>query len=258
MGMGMGNNAPPPPASGDEVLPSVDPKVGADAHSTWARAEKEFADRDWLEAIAYYQHLRTKFSYNTPLAALAQLRLGDVAFERERWSEARAHYRAFLRFHPKHEQADYAAYRTGLSSYRDIPGDSWITPSQRERDQKEVREALRLMREFQARYPESRYVDEARAAETECVDLLAEHELYVAKFYAKRKKWRGTILRTRTLVDTYPESTLAPEALALQVEAHAELGEKDEAKLSLDKLVARGPGAEKYVARAREALASVK
>lgn len=256
MGMG-GQAAPPPPASSDEVLPAVDERIGHDAQKVWERAEKEFADRDWLEAIAYYQHLRTKFSYNVPLASAAELRLGDVAFERERWSEARAHYRAFLRFHPKHEKADYAAFRAGLCSYREIPGDSWITPPAIERDQSDVREALRVMREFQAQFPQSAWVDEAKQAAVKCEDMLASHELYVAKFYAKREKWKGTVIRTRTLVNAYPESTLAPEALALQVEAHAKLGQKEEALASLAQLEARKPPAG-LMARGRRAVESLR
>lgn len=256
MGMGGPASAPPPPASSDDVLPSVDEEIANDAQAVWARAEKEFEDEDWLEAIAYYQHLRTKFSYNVQLAALAELRLGDVGFERERWSEARGHYRAFLRFHPKHEKADYAAYRVGLCSYREIPGDSWITPPSIERDQSDVRETLRMMREFQAQFPKSQWVPEAQKASVRCQDMLAAHELYVAEFYAKREKWKGTVLRTRTLVNTYPESTLAPEALALQVEAHAKLGDGERAKESMKQLQARKPS-DGLLSRGRKALESL-
>ena len=255
-GMGGPSSAPPPPASGDEVLPDVDEEIGRDADQTWARAEREFEDEDWLEAIAYYQHLRTKFSFNVPLASAAELRLGDVAFERERWREARNHYRSFLRFHPKHEKADYAAYRVGLCSFREIPGDSWITPPSIERDQRDVREALRMMREFQSRFPKSEWVEEAKKAAVQCEDKLASHELYVAEFYAKRKKWKGTVLRTQTLVNTYPESTLAPKALALQVEAHARLGDKELAEAAFARLEARNPD-KGLLSRCRETLESL-
>lgn len=256
--MGMGGSAsPPPPPSGDDVLPSVDKKIEDDPQKVWERAEQRFAKKDWLDAIAHYQHLRTKFSYNVPLASAADLRLGDVAFERERWSEARGHYRSFLRFHPKHEKADYAAYRVGLTSFSEIPGDSWITPSSTERDQREVREALRVMREFQRHYPSSKWVSDAQAAVTRCEEMLAAHEMYVARFYAKREKWKGTVLRTQTVVNAYPESPLAIEALALQVQAHANLGDKEQAEESLVRLEARKP--EKSVlARARQSIESLK
>lgn len=252
MGMG-GSAAPPPPPSGDDVLPSVDKKIENDPQKVWEHAEKRFEKKDWLEAIAYYQHLRTKFSYNVPLASAADLRLGDVAFERERWSEARGHYRSFLRFHPKHEKADYAAFRVGLSSFREIPGDSWITPSSNERDQREVREAMRVMRQFQSQYESSQWVPEAETAIARCEEMLAAHELYVAKFYAKRQKWKGAVLRTQALVNTYPESPLAVDALVLQVEAHARLGDKEQAQETLVRLEARSPEKASLV-RARQSL----
>lgn len=254
-GMGGMGGAPPPSGKAQEdILPEVDAAVGADAQKTLDRAEKAFANHDWLEAIAHYRHVMQKFAYNVPLASQAELRLGDVAFERGRWSESRGYYRNFLRFHPRHEKADYAAFRIGLCAFKDIPGGIFLEPPSEERDQAEAKAALRQLADFLERYPKSAHVQEAREIITKCEDRLASHELYVAKFYAKRGKWKGVALRTEGLVKTYPNSSLAPEALELAVQAHSKLGEAKEATKALETLEALTPNGP-FVAKARAHLA---
>lgn len=222
----------------EDILPDIEEAIGADAQKSFAHAEKAFANEEYLEAIAYYQHVRTKFSFNVPLAAMSELRLGDIAFRRERWLEARSYYRTFLRFHPRHEQADYAAFQAGKCTYKEIPEDFFLFPPSTEKDQSDVRAALVQMGEFVRTYPQSKHAAEARQLVADCESRLARHELYVARFYAQKGKWRGTVLRTDGLLRTYPTSPEAAEALVLAVQAHVELGEPDAAKASLARLVA--------------------
>jgi outer membrane protein assembly factor BamD len=242
MGGGMGGmGGGPPPGSGkssEDLIPEVDAETGKDAQRSLARAEQAYGNHDWLEAIAYYRHVVQKFAYNVPLAAQAELRLGDVAFERGKWAEARGYYRNFLRFHPRHERADYASFRVGLAAFKDIPGGMFFEPPREERDQAEAKVALRQMGEFIERFPQSSYVAEAQEIMRQCEDRLAAHELYVARFYAARERWKGVILRAEGLVRNYPHSTLLAEAMALVVEAHANLGERDEAQRALQTLEA--------------------
>jgi outer membrane protein assembly factor BamD len=238
----------------EDVIPEVDPDAGKDAQRSFDRGEQAFGKRDWLEAIAYYRHVMQKFAYNVPLAAMAELRLGDVAFERGKWTESRGHYRNFLRFHPRHEKADYASFRIGLCAFKDIPGGFFFEPPSEERDQAEARAALKQMGDFVERFPKSSYVPEAQEIMRKCEDKLAQHELYVARFYAKREKWKGVVMRAEGLVRSYPHSSLAGEALVLVVEAQSRLGDKAEAERALKTLEALGAAPE-LVARARAALA---
>jgi outer membrane protein assembly factor BamD len=251
-GMGSpGASQRPSGGRNEDILPDVDEEIGADAQKSFAHAEEAFKNEEFLEAIAYYQHIRTKFSFNVPLAAKSELRLGDIAFKRERWLEARSYYRTFLRFHPKHEQADYAAFQAGRCTYREIPEDFFLFPPSTEKDQSDVRAALVQMNEFVRTHPQSKYVEEAKKLVADCESRLAKHELYVAKFYAAKEKWRGTVLRTDGLLRNYPESPEAPEALVLSVQAHVELGQADLAKASLNRLVALKADP-KYLARAEQ------
>ncbi len=255
MAPGMGSPPGGAPKSGPQadMLPEVDSNIAGDANACFARAEKAFGNKDWLEAIAYYKHVIVKFSFNVPLSAKSELRLGDVAYERERFEEARTYYKSFLRLHPKHDQADYAAFRVGLCAFAEIPGGMFFEPPANERDQTEVRNAAQTMRDFIKTYPSSARVEEAKAYVTKCEDKLASHEMYVARFYERRKKWPGVALRAEGLAKTYPSSELAPEALVLAIKAHKELNQPAEAQHALDQLVAlKAP--QKFIDQGRSTL----
>jgi outer membrane protein assembly factor BamD len=256
--MGQPGMGGPPPGGGkrapsEDILPEVDPKLADDAQAVFDHAEADFAKEEWLSAIAYYQHVRTKFAYNAALATRAELRLGDIAYRREHWSEARGYYRSFIRFHPTHPQADYASFRAALCTWRDVPGDGFFSPPAAEKDQSDVRGALQQMRDFSSRYPTSSYVPEARAVISEAEDKLAAHELYVARFYMKRGKWKGTVLRAQGLAGQYPASAHTHEALALAVGAQMKLGDATGARRTLEQLEQLSPSAP-VLARAKAAV----
>jgi outer membrane protein assembly factor BamD len=110
------------------------------------------------------------------------------------------------------------------------------------------------MREFVRNFPASEHIPEAKKVVVSCEDKLAEHEIYVAKFYAKRNKWAGVALRAEGLAKTFPTSTLVPEALVMAIEAHKNLGQPEAAKKNLEDLVAmKAP--EKYIHRGQSLVA---
>ncbi len=250
---GMGGGAPPPRGSTEELIPEVDAEYAADAQKAFDRGEAMFRKREWLDAIAAFRLVTQRFAYNVTLAALAELRLADVAFERERFTEARGLYRNFVRFHPQHARVDDAEFRVGLSAYRDIPGDTFIEPPSVERDQTEVKGALRELRGFLERRPESPHAGEANEIVRKCEDKLAAHELVVARFYAHEGKWKAVAMRADNAVRDYPSSSLIPEALALAVEAHVRTGTVNEARQAFETLEALRPN-QKLLTRAAKAL----
>ena len=254
---GMGSPPPAPKGSGEDLIPDIDPSVAKDPNKSFARGEQEFKEHNWLDAIAYYRHVMQTFAYDVPLAAKAELRLGDVAFEREKYGQARGYYKNFVRFHPGNPQADYAAYRVGLSAFKEIPGDLFFEPPSIEKDQTEVLDALAASRDFVQRFPTSQYVPEAKKVIAKCDEKLAGHELYVARFYQSRGKWKGVVLRADGLVRRYPESKLAPEALYLLTRAHLKLHDKPAAQRDVAQLAQLAPKA-KWTKKAQEALAKAR
>src|SRR5205814_2390586 len=103
--------------------------------------------KNYLEAQKYYDYVKSKFPY-LEAATTAELRLADVDFEREKYIEARDRYQNFVKLHPTHAKVDYAAFRSALSHFKDMPSDFFLLPPAREKDQAEVRAAAVAMGDF--------------------------------------------------------------------------------------------------------------
>jgi len=53
---------------------------------------------------------------------------------------------------------------------------------------------------------------------------MAESELHVARYYAKRRAWVSSLNRSRWVIENYPGAPAVPDALALQAYTYDQLG----------------------------------
>ncbi len=199
----------------------------ADAETNLQRGKGHLESRNYPEASKYFEYVKTKFPY-IEAAKTAELLLADTDYERERFIEARDRYQNFVRLHPTHPKVDYAAYRAALTHYRDIPNDYFFLPSSSEKEQVEVRAALSSVNEFLNTFPHSEFVDQAKKIQTDVKRRLADHELYVAGFYAKRERWPAVVTRLQNVVKNYPGTGYEERVFFGLYEAYQKL--KDEAR----------------------------
>ncbi|HEY1088551.1 MAG TPA: outer membrane protein assembly factor BamD [Archangium sp.] len=164
------------------------------AEENMVKGDEAMKAKNFGEAASYFEFVKTKFPY-LDVAKTAELRLGDADFERDKFIEARDRYQNFVRLHPTHPKVDYAAFRAALTHYKEIPSDFFLLPPASEKDQVEVRNALGAMNEFLRAHPGSEHVPEAKKVQAEVKQRLAEHELYVADFYANRDRWAAVVTR---------------------------------------------------------------
>jgi outer membrane protein assembly factor BamD len=174
----------------------------------------------------------------------AQLELIYAKFRHVDYPGANAAADRFIRLHPNHPQVDYAYYMRGLSDYesdrdfftRYLPVESaW-------RDLSSERDAFNEFRELITRYPNSEYSPDARARMVFIRNQMAEEEMHVARFYARKKAYVSCVNRARWIVENYPGAPQVPDALALEVWAYRKLDMKDLATQELALLRASYPG----------------
>ncbi len=188
----------------------------------------EFEDEDCVSAEKIFGQVRRKFPYSR-YAVLAELRLADCQFIQGSHATAAVSYQQFVKAHPTHEDAPYAAYKRGVSYYEMIPGDYFITPPPHERDQAATRDARASLDAFIKRYPNSEYVEPATELLKKAVRALVRHEIYVAEFYLSRGDRRAAAVRLEGVQKDFPESGLVPDAMFLQAITFLEMGQKDKA-----------------------------
>jgi outer membrane protein assembly factor BamD len=164
-------------------------------------------------ALEDFNRVRNYFR-DDPLSVKAQLAIADVYFKKGDLEQARFAYEEFASYHPRHPDLDYVTWRTGLSIYKQASKFAG-------RDQTATRSAVNAWTSFDTRFPDSQYLPDVARLLQKSRDRLAAKELYIAKFYADRKKWVASRGRTEKLVERYPDSRHVSDALGLQgVSAH--------------------------------------
>ena len=210
------------------------------AQGRYKDAERALERGLYQEAIKDFEAIRTEFPYSQ-YAALSELRIADAYMRRDQHLEAIDAYRTFLRFHPTHPDASYALGRIGEAYYAQIPKDYYLMPPSAEKDLSHVREAIATYQDLLARYPEARDAEAAQKHLKACQKKLADHEMYVARFYFTRQQWAGAVLRAQGILKNYPGLGLDADALYMAAQAHAHLGQMDQAVASVTQLLADYP-----------------
>lgn len=181
------------------------------------RAEALYADGKIEDARNYFSFVYDTFP-NDPLGHKAALRVADTyAGKKDSASltEARLRYRDFANRYPNDPDRDYALLMVGQTfSARQMKPD---------RDLSTVEEALNAYRQLLTLYPNSQYYGDAQERINQLLDVLAEHELITAKFYARNKRWLAASWRIEYLKEHYPEFDRMAEVDALDEEIRAEI-----------------------------------
>ncbi len=208
----------------------------ARAQKAYKDAERAFKTGDYSESIRRFNVLRSKFPYSG-LAVLADLRIADAYFEQEKYATAVEQYRAFSKLHPDDDRVTYANWRVAFAFYKQMPREWFFLPPGYERDLDRAKEAERELQYFLRRNPETEYTAEATRKLKETRRRLADHELYVAKFYLKRDNPRAAAMRLSYLLQNYPGLGLDPQALFLLARAYLELDDVNKAVVALTDLI---------------------
>jgi len=186
--------------AGFSFFGSGGPSYATTAKGNYEKALLEMKHKNWPEAIKLFQYAKSKFSFSK-YAPLSELGIAEAELGRERYAEAIDGLRGFIKAHPTHEKVvdGYAAFRIGEAFHKEIPSEWFLVPPAYEKDQGPVRDALRELSAFLAEYADSPYAVQARKLEEDCVRRLADHELYVADFYLKKKRPQAAIARLEGL-----------------------------------------------------------
>ena len=217
-----------------------EPDYASEASTNLKRGDQALDSSQYQLAEKYFEYVKTKFPF-LEASRQAELRLADVSFEREMWSEAADRYTGFVKLHPTHPKVDYAAYRAALSHYRDIPSDWFMLPPSSETDQTQVRAAGEALSDFTKTYTQSQYLEDAKKKQADIRERLVRHEVYVADFYEKRDRWVAAVNRLETVLQKYPGPDDDKYLFRLH-DLYSRLKDQTKARDALQRVITRLPG----------------
>ena len=207
-------------------------------------AESMFRSGAYGLAIDSYREMIDQYPFGEQTEE-AELRIAHAHFLNQAYIEAIAAFTDFQRRHPTSPFLPFVGYELGMA-YKAQMGTI-------DRDQSAARSADAYFSAVMIQYPDSPYAELAREELTSCRDSQAEHELYVARFYARKGNFPAVENRALEIVGRYPESSVADEALYSLGRLYQESDDQRRATLAYAALLQDHP----YSARAPEARAAL-
>ncbi|MBI1284404.1 MAG: outer membrane protein assembly factor BamD [Thiobacillus sp.] len=207
------------------LLPKVqDETAGWSAQKLYATAKEELNDGNYERAVKLFETLEARYPFGR-YAQQAQLDIAYAYYKDNEPISAIAACDRFIKLHPNHPNVDYAYYLKGLANFNDDLGyvGNLVEQNMGERDPVASRDAFLTFKELVTRFPDSKYADDATARMKFLVNTMADHEVYVARYYLKRKAWVAAANRAAEVVKTYPNSPAREEALGIMIIAYDKL-----------------------------------
>ncbi len=219
-----------------------DPYEGWSAKQLYDSARSAMDAADFGQAVELFEALEERYPFGR-YALQTQL---DIAYAYYKFDETEAAIGAaerFIKFNPQHENVDYAYYLIGLVHFNKGRGFfEALSPREFEHiDQSQLQDAYNAFQTLIQKFPESRYVTDARQRMIYLRNMRAEHEYAVAEYYFRRGAYAGAVNRVKYLVEHMDGAPRVADALVLMVKAYRELGLPDLAGDALSVLQANFP-----------------
>ncbi len=187
-------------------------------------AKASLDGRNFQTAIRRYRALTTAYPFGRH-AEQSQLDLAYAYQQSRQTEEALTTLDRFIRTYPTHPNIDYAWYLKGLVHYSESMGMlRRMFPGQMvDRDQESARLAFQDFQELILRYPQSRYVADARQRMVFLRNVLAEYETTVGEYYFRRQAYVAAIGRAQYVIENYPGTPSNAQALDLMARAYQKM-----------------------------------
>ncbi len=138
------------------------------------------------------------------------------------YDEALSELNRFFKKYPKHRNLDYAHFLYAMCYYENII------------DEKKDLEPLIISKNrfkfVVQNFPDTDFAQDAKFKINLINDVLASKEMYLGKYYVKKKKWAAAINRFKNILELYGTTIYVEEALHRLVETNYKIGLIEEAE----------------------------
>jgi outer membrane protein assembly factor BamD len=193
--------------------------------------EKMYADADALmnkgkfeDAARKFEDLDRSHPYS-PEARRAIVLAAYAYYKAGKSPEAIASAERYTIMHPGTKDAPLAHHIIASSYFDEIRTSN--------RDQSATRKALEQLKILKARYPDSKYAQDADNRIRIAEDTLAASEMEVGRYYMKEKNFVAAINRFKVVVSDYQTTAHVEEALMRLTECYMALGVTNEAQTAV-------------------------
>jgi outer membrane protein assembly factor BamD len=167
--------------------------------------------------------LEAELAYPQSIWAAKSLLMASYSYYlQEDYVEARFHLERYLKSYPNDVNIIYAHYLIAMTHYDTIVDEKT--------DLKPLTNAKDKFNNIIKNYPNTEFAADSKYKINYINEVLASKEMYLGRFYIKKKKWIPAINRFKTIVIKYDTSEVVEEALLRLIEVYYIIGLEEESK----------------------------
>ena len=208
-----------------------DPLETLSVEQMYDEAKGSLKGGNYGRAQRYFSRLIARFPYG-PYTEQAQLELAYAQYKSGKAEDAQSTVNRFIRTYPAHQSVVYAYYLKALINFERENAflDRIAGIDTALRDQSALQKSFDDFAELIRRYPDTRYAVDARQRMIHLRNMMAAQEIGVGKYYLRRGAFVAAAKRGEFVLETYPQSGLQNDALALMAISYERLGQDQLAK----------------------------
>ena len=194
------------------------------ADKLYREAKSELEIGNYEKALSLYQKLETRYPFGA-YAQQAQIETAYTHWKNGDSASAIASLNRYKKLYPNQTGIAYALYLQGLINFNDkktlfsnITGEDMA-----ERDAVAGKAAFQSFKQLVTLYPNSKYTPDALKRMRFLINVLAENEIHVARFYLRKGAYIASVNRCKTVLERFQETPAIEEALAIMVIAYKKL-----------------------------------
>ena len=183
------------------------------------------ANADIPQAVVLFELLEARFPFST----YAQQSILDLAFayyDFGQKDDAIAECNRFIDLYPNHPNLDYAYYLRAISNlekeqpfFQELLGQD-ISKYDLTRLKQAYNDFLLISNKFEG----SKYAVDSQNRLIFLRNAMANHEVYIAKYYLKRGAFLASSERAKYMLETYPGAPASKDALIVLIDSYNNLG----------------------------------
>ncbi len=190
--------------SGCSLFDGSSGQMNKNAEQLAAEGASAFMNEDYKDAITAYTDLKDWYPFSK-YAILAELKIADAHFQLEQYDEAIMGYNSFEKMHPRNDAVPYVINQIGLCWFKQI--------NTIDRDDTPAKNALAQFQRLAEQYPGNEYGKDTEENIKKCLENIIDHELAVANFYYKTKRYKSALKRYEYIVEYFPGTEQSKLAL---------------------------------------------
>jgi len=199
----------------------ADTYKGETAEKIFQNGEQALREGNYQESIKRFEALDVQYPYDKH-SETAELHIIYAYYMTSDYASAESAADRFIHEFPASGYVDYAYYLRGLSNYYQNLGvyERLFNIDLSTRDLAQIKKSWQDFAVIVHQFPHSRYAAPAHQYMIYLRNIIARHELEVARFYFSRGAYVGAVNRANDVVQYYQGTPSVPYALVLMVKSY--------------------------------------